>query len=120
MRVQEALRFGASGLSVALETDDQLEISLRQLAAAREYRLTGDDSASAHILAARPPGASILPSWLADESRAYSQAIHKQGLRTRGKGGGKTGKDDKNKGNEQKGGRGRGAQGRGAGASVQS
>ena len=67
----------------------------------------GDQSAADHILGVRPPGASVAPTWLVDESRAHSTAVHKQGLRTRDKtkGGGKG--DGKEGGKGRGGGRGR-------------
>ena len=75
---------GPTGISWALENDDQLETLLRQLASAREFKATGDTRAADRILAVQPPGGSVLPTWLADESRAHSTAICKQGLRNRG------------------------------------
>ena len=65
----------------ALQSDDILEALLRQLAAAREYRLTGDTEMCNHILGVRPPGSSVTPTWLADESRAHATAMFKQNQR---------------------------------------
>ena len=104
MRLEEADRMGPTGKSYALAHDDQLETLLRQLASAREFKLTGDASAAERILAVKAPGSSILPAWLADEARAHSTALWKQGIRTRG-----SGKKGDEKGNPK--GRGRGAKG---------
>ena len=52
--------------------------------AAREFKLHGDSNAARSISALRRPGESILPQWLADESRAYSTAMYKHNLRNRG------------------------------------
>ena len=116
MRVAEFLRGGVQNLAAGLQTDDLLESVLRQLAAAREFRNTGDSAASNHILGVQLPGSSVTPVWLQDKSRAYSTAMHKQGLRTRGRGDGKgsPGRAPKGRGKE---GRGRG-KGRGEGANT--
>ena len=64
-----------------------------------------DGNASRAIIAMRRPTDSILPQWMAEDSRAYSTALYKQGLRTRGRG-----KGDKDKGKDGKG-KSKGAQG---------
>ena len=97
IRVEEWLaQGGVQGLAFGLQSDDVLEGLLRQLASAREFKLTGDAPAARAILAMRRPGDSILPQWLADEARSYSTAVWKQNQRTHG-GRGK-GKDGKGKG----------------------
>ena len=86
MRVQELVQTaGAASLSDAMLKDDQLEVLLRQLAAAREYRLSGDAEAANHVLGVQPSGASVVPTWLASEARAHSTAMYQQGIRTRGR-----------------------------------
>jgi len=96
LRVEEWLRWGGvNGVAQVLMTDDLLEGVLRQLAAAREFKLTGDSVAARAILAMKRPTDSVLPPLLAEESRAYSTAVYKQGLRTRGRG---KGKDDNDEG----------------------
>ena len=105
LRVEEWLQQGGvHGLAVGLQTDDLLEGLLRQLASAREYKLTGDGPASRAILAMRRPGDSILPQWLADESRSYCTAVWKQNQRTNGRGKSK-GKGDKDGKGKEKGGK---------------
>ena len=107
IRVEEYLaRGGMPALLWGLNTDDVLEGTLRQLASAREFKLHGDSQAARALLAFKRPGDSVVPQWLQEESRAYSTAMHKQGLRTRGGGGGGgqwqdkggKGKDPKGKG----------------------
>ncbi len=88
------------GLYQLLTSDPEFETLIRQLAAAKEYRITGDAAASSHVLGIHRPEDSVLPSWLAEDSRAFSTAMYKQGVRTRGsKGGGKS----KDKGKPSKG-----------------
>ena len=74
-------------LAKGLQTDDLLEGLLRQLASAREFKLSRGSEAAARILGFRTPGDTIAPGWLLDDARNHSQSIHKQGLRARKPGG---------------------------------
>ena len=111
MRVNEHTRTGGiPELLVGLQTDDMLEGVLRQLAAAKDYKLHGDSAAARAILCLKRPGDSVIPGWLQDEARGHSQALYKQNLRTR-PGRGNKGEKDKGKGGD--GGKGAGGKGQG-------
>ncbi|CAE8600464.1 unnamed protein product [Polarella glacialis] len=75
---------GPPGLGWALTHDDMLEGLFRQLSAGREFHLTGDAAAASRIIAFRSANESVLPSWLQNEIRGWSNQIHKQELRARG------------------------------------
>ena len=68
-----------------LGTNDQLEISLRRIAAYVHKKRTGDADAAMRILAVQPPGSGtdIAPHWLVTEASAYSQAEYKRRERAR-------------------------------------
>ncbi|MDA8582908.1 hypothetical protein N9L68_01720 [bacterium] len=92
----------------------EMETLLRQLAATVHVRRTGDNEAGDRIRALAMPGEEIAPSWLLDDSRSYSQQIHKQkawlraGSRVSSGGGGAPKGDKKGKGDgkgKQKGGK---------------
>eukprot|EP00974_Lingulodinium_polyedra_P051962 4998169-Lingulodinium_polyedra.AAC.1 len=90
VRIEELRQQGAQALAWGLQHDDMLEGLLRQLAAAREFKLTGDSQAAARVGGFRVPGDSVVPKWLQGEARARSQALYKQQLRARaGKGKGR-------------------------------
>ncbi|CAE8611017.1 unnamed protein product [Polarella glacialis] len=85
MRIEEFLRaHGTPGLEWALTRDDMLESLFRQLSSAREFQLTGDAAAASRILAFSSSSGSVLPSWLQNEARRWSNQVHKQGLRVCG------------------------------------
>ena len=79
---------GPRALQWALEHDELLEGLLRQLAAAREFKRTGDAVQANRVLGFRTPGDSVLPGWMQDDTRSYAHAINKQHLRVHGRGGG--------------------------------
>eukprot|EP00974_Lingulodinium_polyedra_P053511 5141356-Lingulodinium_polyedra.AAC.1 len=74
MRVEEFQQQGPQALAWGLQHDDMLEGLLRQLASAREYKLTGDAQAAQRVLGFRAPGDSVVPGWLQGDSRTYAQA----------------------------------------------
>ena len=91
---------------------------MRQLASAREFKLSHDAEAASRILGFRTPGDTIAPGWLLDDACTHSQAMCKQGMRARKPSGKATGKLGGDGGSSSepytKGGRG-GGRGRGRG-----
>ena len=68
-----------------LMTNDMLEAHLTKLAASQHVFLTGDRYRAQNILAAKPPGSPVLPTWLGDRANARSKAAYQRGVRV-GKG----------------------------------
>ena len=74
-----------------LNTNDMLEIYLRNFGAYVHHRRTGDADAANHMLAVRAPGGDvdIPPSWLVSSGSVHSKAEHQRKERAGGaKGGG--------------------------------
>ena len=67
-----------SQLQTLLATDDQLEVSLRHLAAATYEKRTGDRAGAAQMRAVAAPGSGvdIAPSWLVSDVTAHSKMEH--------------------------------------------
>lgn len=65
-------------INAQLERCDEMEALLRQVASTVHVKRTGDQEAGDRIRGLVSPGDDIAPSWLIDDSRSYSQAIHKQ------------------------------------------
>jgi hypothetical protein len=63
-------------MTMALATDDQLELHLRRFGAYIYIRRTGDKVGGAHMLAVHAPGSScdLAPEWLITETSAHSRA----------------------------------------------
>ena len=83
LRVAEFSQNGPAALAQGLCSDDILEAHLRQLAAAKFFKLSGDSEGANRMLGYGNPDSSIAPGWLEEESRAHSTAMYKQGLRAR-------------------------------------
>jgi hypothetical protein len=69
-----------------LNTNDILEIYLRNLGAYVHHRRTGDADAANHMLAVRAPGGDIdiAPSWLVSSGSLHSKAEHQRKERSGG------------------------------------
>ena len=79
-----------------LISNDTLEAHLTKLAANQHVFLTGDRFGAQNIMAAKPPGSSVLPSWLEERANASSKAAFQRGQRvSKGKGKGEKGKKGK-------------------------
>jgi hypothetical protein len=63
-----------------LSTDDQLEISLRQISAAIFEKRTGDTRGARRMRAIRTPGsgADVAPEWLVDSVTTFSRSEHRR------------------------------------------
>ena len=85
LRLDELSKGGPQALAWGLQNDDIVEGLLRQLAAARFFKISGDAEGAARMLGFANPESSIAPGWLEDEARSHSTAMYKQGLRTRTK-----------------------------------
>ena len=87
MRIAEYMQSGGAGaVAWGLQNDISLESSLRNLAAAQEFKVTGDSEALNSLIMFKR-GGSLLPEWLSSNTKSTSQAVHQQGLRARGTGG---------------------------------
>lgn len=107
LKLDEYARAGPNHLAWGLVHDDIVEGHLRQLAAAKYYKLTGDSEASNRMLGYSNPEGSVAPTWMEDDARGFSLAKHKETMRNRKGGHG----NDQDHGLEKKG-KGKGKKGK--------
>ena len=75
-----------------IASNDRLEADLRRLGGLLHYRNTKDREGALSMMAVRPPGGSIMPTWLENRANDASRSVDQRNSRVRrqkGRGAGK-------------------------------